>query len=258
MSRFENMVLNTVIYSLDNKNRISTDVAMMLVTLEVLNKENYSPMMLLGEFKNIYYKDKYNPNPDFSMLKKYLMLPYNKKNPQDDEALSSSLLLRIIPFAFLNKHYKDIFEMTEDASRLTNPNFFSKLVSLILVAFMLNLMSGKTKEKAYYDTIRQFKDFKAFDKLDYFFSGKIHLVYYYNLAGFTILETFNQALWSFLRSKNFKEALNNTSKFKNMYSRNLTVALSSFYYNEKMQKTDKYLEDVKKQIYRFEIRNQGF
>ncbi|APQ78789.1 MULTISPECIES: ADP-ribosylglycohydrolase family protein [Clostridium] len=125
-------------------------------------------------------------------------------------------LMRILPLVYYLENYEENrFDMVHKVSGITHGHIYSKIACSIYVEFALNLLKGNDPIKSYINmqkTILEYYTSKGLQKdLDIFhriLNNDISLlsINEINSSGY-VIHTLEAALWSFLNSRNYKDAV---------------------------------------------------
>ncbi|BAO05143.1 ADP-ribosylglycohydrolase (precursor) [Clostridium botulinum B str. Osaka05] len=125
-------------------------------------------------------------------------------------------LMRILPLVYYLENYEENrFDMVHKVSGITHGHIYSKIACSIYVEFALNLLKGNDPIKSYISmqkTILEYytskdrqKDLDVFHRI---LNNDISLlsINEINSSGY-VIHTLEAALWSFLNSRNYKDAV---------------------------------------------------
>ncbi len=194
----------------------SDDSTMTLITLDVLSKYGLNYEKLMDDFVKWYKESYMTPTNKLFDIGISTSDALNKRllgfNPLDcggksEYSNGNGSLMRIYPFAFytMNLSKEDRKKVIFDASSLTHAHDISKWGCLLLTEYLIKLLNGQEKFKAYYELCDEYynKSHKVYNKL---LDKNINNLNVNQIAstGF-IVDTLEAVIYSFLKFDNYKD-----------------------------------------------------
>jgi ADP-ribosyl-[dinitrogen reductase] hydrolase len=247
----------------------SDDSSMVIATMKAIidNKGNINYKDIMNNFILWAYSDKFTPNNkafDIGNTTAKALRNYYYKDSfkiyndpincgiNDFNDNGNGSLMRILPIAYYC-YYKrlsddEIYNIVKNISSLTHSHNISILGCFIYVLFVINLLSGESKENVY-SNIRKFYFNKYFndDILEYYKRilksdiSKLEINDIYS-SGY-IVDSLEAVIWCFLKNNNYDSSIINSIKLGNDTDTigALVGGLSGIYYNNI---NDKWLNDL--------------
>jgi len=145
------------------------------------------------------------------------------KNPQDaggtdERSNGNGSLMRILPLAYYLYHHKseDNFKIVHEVSSLTHAHIRSVISCYIYVEFVLLLLNGNEKFKAYSQLIEKLNHFLPHLNVNHGEMSHFQRVMKGNIATLTenqisssgyVIDSLESSFWSFLNTSSFSEAV---------------------------------------------------